>query len=540
VSALENTLAQLLQSGNLASNVSAETPVHRTIADDEERDDDGDDDANQFVAGATALDDVSLSSQVAAMRALIYSPLSPGPGPSSRRPTNTKAGLLVRLPDPGSMQHLFDVYFRDLDNYFPFLDRQELEPRMYRVIRRLGYSAQNTVILVHVDDTATIALMCIMMAIAECIDPSEGVCDGERKPGWERYLMFRRAMQRLFRSGPLDLDVVRAQAIAATYLMHCEALEAASQAVAVAWQLAVSIRLNNQKVWPKREAKETLERQQLWWTIYFLDRQISRRSGIPYHIRDTEFDVDDFTGNETTVDGGPERLSLYPSTNSKGYMQGLINLARLWGNVWDTFFAVGATKTGDWMEVEIMDARILNTCRQLPDTLTWDPNNLASYTRNGEDELHLRRRLQLYTVGGTCKSREPPIPAHALNNLAETRLPSHAHPTEPRAPSGFLTRNRASLFSLGASDHRSSWHLHLTLPQCQSDRLLYHELNRRVHIPPGSSAASLQGRGRACRLRIGVPPRARHPSQDLILQQRGEQGAESPDWRGQQVVQQRQ
>lgn len=137
---------------------------------------------------------------------------------------------------------------------------------------------------------------------------------------------------------------------------------------------------------------------QLWWTIYFLDRQISRRSGIPYHIRDTEFDVDDFTKNETTVNDGPGRLPLHPSTISKSYMQGLINLARLWGNVWDTFFAVGATKTGDWMEIEIMDARILNTRRQLPETLTWDPNDLTSYTLNGEDELHIRRRLQLYTV----------------------------------------------------------------------------------------------------------------------------------------------
>jgi hypothetical protein len=474
------------------------------------------------------------------MRAMVSNP--PSPAPTSRMSMHTKAGLLVRLPDPASIKHLFDVYFRDCDSYFPFLDRQELEPRMYRVIHRLGYSAHNTAILVHVDDTATVALMCIMMAIAECMDPSEGVCDGDSKPGWERYLLFHRAIQRLFRSGPLDLDVVGAQVLAASYLMHCEALEAASQAIAVAWQLAMSIRLNNQKAWPKKEAKETLQRQQLWWTIYFLDRQISRRSGIPYHIRDTEFDVDDFTKNETTVDGGPGRLPPHPSTISKSYMQGLINLARLWGNVWDTFFAVGATKTGDWMEIEIMDARILNTRRQLPETLTWDPNDLTSYTLNGEDELHIRRRLQLYTVSAAAWKPQNLLatPAHALIDFTETRPPPHAHPPKPRAPSDFCTRNRAPLFSPGASDHRGPWPLPLTLPQRQSDRLLCHELNRRVHIPPGPSAAPLQGRGRARRLRLRVPSRARHPSQDLVLQQRGEQGAEGPDWSGRQVVRQRQ
>ncbi|KAK3117447.1 hypothetical protein LTR53_001212 [Teratosphaeriaceae sp. CCFEE 6253] len=78
-------------------------------------------------------------------------------------------------------------------------------------------------------------------------------------------------------------------------------------------------------------------------------------------------------------------------------MQSLINLARLWGNVWDTFFAVGATKTGGWMEIEIMDARILNTRRQLPDSLVWDSNEFADYAMNGENELHIRRRLQLHT-----------------------------------------------------------------------------------------------------------------------------------------------
>lgn len=143
----------------------------------------------------------------------------------------------------------------------------------------------------------------------------------------------------------------------------------------------------------------TLQRQQLWWTIYFLDRQVSRKSGIAYYIRDIEFDVDDFANiSKDSTDDTATASSAQPSIVAKGYMQGLIDLARLWGNVWDTFFAVSATKKEDRMEIEIMDARILNTRRQLPAFLTWDSNELANYLLIGEDESHIRRRLQLYTV----------------------------------------------------------------------------------------------------------------------------------------------
>lgn len=353
-----------------------------------------DDNANQFAVRATAHDDLSLSSQVAAMSALLSRPPSPKPGSGKQ---NTRLEVLVEFPDPPSLQHLLDVYFRDMDNYFPFLDRQDTESRIYSVIRRLGYSSYNRMLVVTTEDLPVIALACIMLALAECVDSGEGACDGDTKPGWERYLQSYRAIHCFSQCKTLDLNIVRAQCLVAAYLMHCESLNAASEAVSVTWRLATSIRLNNKRAWPNEDAKRTLQRQQLWWTIYYLDRQISRRSGAAYHIRDTEFDVDDFTLNGNAADGNPLPQTDWHSSITRSYLQALIALARLWGQVWDTFFAVGATKKGDWMEVEIMDARILNTRRQLPKALTWDSDELANYMLAGEDDPHIRRRLLLFT-----------------------------------------------------------------------------------------------------------------------------------------------
>jgi hypothetical protein len=446
VKALERLLNHLLKSPKVIEDSSPaaifQAPLRTGVPNE-------DDDANQFAVRVTAHDDLSLCSQVAAMRALLSRPPSPRPGSGKQ---NVRGEVLVEFPDPSALQHLLDVYFRDMDNYFPFLDRQDTESRIYSVICRLGYSSYNRLLVVTMEDLPIIALACIMLALAECLDTSEGACDGDTKPGWERYLQSCRAIQHASHSKTLDLHVVRAQCLVAAYLMQCQVLSAASEAISVTWKLATSIRLNNQRTWPAEDIKRTLQKQKLWWTIYFLDRQISRRSGTAYHIRDTEFDVDDFTLNGNAEDGNLVPQTDWQTSITRSYLQALISSARLWGHVWDTFFAVGATKKGDWMEVEITDARILNSRRQLPRTLTWNSDELANYSLSDEDEPHIRRRLQIFTVSVLDPTEDRRIETEWF---AETGTPPYAHQTEPRSSGRVQSRNVSSLCSTCARDHQS-------------------------------------------------------------------------------------
>ena len=345
-------------------------------------------------------DDVSLSSQVAAMGAYLSRPTSPKPSNPGRR--HPKTQLLVEFPDPPTLQHLLVVYFRDFDCYFPFLDREETEPRIYAVIRRLGYSSHNRMLLVGTQDLSLIALTSIMLGFAECLDSEAGARDGDSsKPGWNYYLQALRAVQRFFYTKDVDLDVVRTQCLIAAYLMHSEILRAASQAVSVALQLATDIKLNDQRAWSADSPDEILSKQLLWWTIFFLDRRIAQKASLPYHIRDTEFYVEDFKGTDHTRPdeyGHSDPKSPSSLHRAKGYVQVLINLARLWGQVWDKFFAIGAKRKTDWMEMEIMDTQILNVRRQLPLSLTWEHGKMAEYALSGEPEPQLRRRLHVYTA----------------------------------------------------------------------------------------------------------------------------------------------
>lgn len=392
VGALERMLTHLVKVAKGTEVSSPSTIFQSSVRASAHR---GGDDTDQFTTRVMAHCDLSLSSHVAAMSALFSSSLSTNPG-SNKLKDNVEA--LFEFPEPSRLQYLLDVYFRDMAAYFPFLDRQQTEKSIHNVIYRLGYGVYNRILVVTADDLSVIALACIMMAMAECVDSGEGVCDGDARPGGTNYLQSCRAMQCFINSETPDLNIVRAQCLIVIYLMHCESLRPASEAMSVTWRSATSICLNNKNVWPKGDLLETLQRQKLWWTVYFLDQQVSRRSGVAYHIRDTEFDVEDFLTNQNLTEGCSTQENEWDSSTTRSYLQALINLARLWGQVWDTFFAVGATKKGDWMEVEIMDARILNTRRQLPRVLTWDLENLANYTLSGEDEPHIRRRLHLFTV----------------------------------------------------------------------------------------------------------------------------------------------
>lgn len=414
----------------------------------------GDEEENNMFAARHSPDDLSLSSQVTAMGALLSKP--PSPKPNSLK-QSSKSPTLVELPDPSSLQHLLDVYFCDFDSYFPFLDREETESRIYAVIRRLGYSSYNRMLLVTSEELSVVTLTCLMLAMAECLDSVEGAVDADSRPGWTMYIQGARAVQRFFYSKDADLDVVRAQCLIAAYLMHCGALKAASNAISVVFQMSTAIKLNDQKQWSTVTASEVLSKKYLWWTIYFLDRRIAQKSGTAYHIRDTEFFVEDFRALNNVHNGSPTAQQRSQTPSPDNYFQALVDIARLWGQVWDTLFAIGASKKGEWLEVEIMDTKILNVRRNLPEELRWDDENVIHRRMKGEPETRLNRQLHIYTV------RSRPSDARSLSLVdlfTETELAADVNPTEPSRPDCFQSRDSLHVCSTITRNHSCARHLH--------------------------------------------------------------------------------
>lgn len=349
-----------------------------------------DEDTDAYDVAETRPRSVSLSSQLQALRELVRPDPRRVSNLSSARNPRLNRVFPVQLPRPAKLRTLLDVYFRDLDAYFPFLDRKLTESRILRTLTKLGYSEGQHIVDVDFRHHSTVALLCNMIAVGECFCSADSGNEDVR-PGWSSFVWGRKLIQSCSSPKYVDLDLIRYHALSAEYLMQSELLQAASQAISNATQLAMLERLNDERAWQHLPKQEATDRKLLWWIIYFLDRKIAQRIGAPYIIRDVEVSVSEFWTEDTSG-------SIY--TTDK-YMQSLVNLAKLWTQIWDSFFATAAAAAGraDWREVEVMDTRILIVQRELSDELTWETGLLDSmYLARGEPETQIRRRISIFIV----------------------------------------------------------------------------------------------------------------------------------------------
>jgi hypothetical protein len=329
-------------------------------------------------------------------------------GPVSQTPAPLQTQVEGRvfsleLPRPSKLRYLLKIYFRDLDSFFPYLDQGDTEARIFHALEDLGYSEYDLIVDVDSQRDCLMALLCNMLAMGECMDPEE--VSGSVRLGWLIYSRGRKLLQHSLLQKKGNLDLLRYHVLSTLYMMQVELLQPASHAISITIQLAMAARLNDQSTWVDCRAEEIGSRQKLWWTIYYLDRRISQRSGTPYLIRDHEVAVEDFSQNEAGIDRRPlaagagswTEHALGPS-DDYSYLQVLINFSKLWGEIWDIFFAASAPKESDWREIEIADTRILLIRRQLPSNLTWDTDNLDKYIAEREAEPQIRRRLAIFIV----------------------------------------------------------------------------------------------------------------------------------------------
>jgi hypothetical protein len=282
-----------------------------------------------------------------------------------------------------------------MDSFFPLMDKVDTERRIFQALDALGYSDYELIVDVDVQNHAIMALLCNMLVMGECMDP-DGTDAEDSRPGWTIYIRGRKLLQQCSSLKDNDLDLVRYHTLNCLYMMNCELLQSASHAISTAFQVAVNARLNDQSSWGECTPLEMRSRQMLWWTIYFLDRRIAQRNGSPYLIRDTEVAVEEFVPKHKALREDVD--DDFSKSDTRDYCQALVNFSKLWGYIWDAFFAARVEKRRDWEEIEIMDTRILFIRKQLPRSLSWNTDTVGTYMVNGENEPQVRRRLALFIV----------------------------------------------------------------------------------------------------------------------------------------------
>jgi hypothetical protein len=248
-----------------------------------------------------------------------------------------------------------------MDSFFPFLDQPDTEARLNKSLEILDYSQHNLTVNVDRNRTPLLGLLCNMLVLGEGLDP-DITARNNLKPGWETYHRGNEMVRLYSSSASVDIDLIRYYTLAAPYMMNCGLLHSASQAIATAVHLAMVAGLNDQASWGECTQKTRTARKRLWWCIYYLDRLIALRNRTPFIIRDIDVAVDQFGTNDS--DGQPlesgrmavslpdQRSQEYSCpTYTNNYVQSLINFAKLWEHIWNTFYAISGPKSSDWVEV---------------------------------------------------------------------------------------------------------------------------------------------------------------------------------------------
>lgn len=318
----------------------------------------------------------------------------------------TERPVLLELPPFHRLWRLLEVYFTECNSFLPLLDQEATTLRITGALRTIGYSENLTCVQVSPSKYSIMALLSLILVLGECYDNNDGE---PGRPGWKMYQQTSELIKKIPLSTSLVLDTIQYHALGAIYMVHVELLRFAAHHIAIASHMCFAAKLNNQRTWQERSPDDRMSKQRLWWCIYYLDRHVSQRRGTPYLIRDLEVAVGDPAPSfalsldsslPSTFDGS---IKNFPRSSSidqslKEYMQVLVNVARIWGHIWDKLFAASAMNTANWLEVEILDTRIVCLQRQLPAQLTWDTSLVHEYFLAGESEAIVRRRLLTYLV----------------------------------------------------------------------------------------------------------------------------------------------
>ncbi|KIX04603.1 uncharacterized protein Z518_05473 [Rhinocladiella mackenziei CBS 650.93] len=370
-------------------------------------------DTEIFATSPSQAAPTSLSSHINALKkalipAIQYIPQSP-PTPCQHMLSGNETGkaqYLRNLPTLPWLKRLINLYFEQLNYFFPCVDEVEFRKSLSQIEKDQARGEGNLCLLVKPSMRTFLMLMCMVLAVASYLDPGSHQDKVSTSPGWKYLLMAEDISIRDYcsRSVNIDLDLVRYHTVKAIYLIHIERLTAAYRAIGVAIQLAFSIGLNDECTWRDCSGVEKRARRLLWWTIFYVDRRVAQKCWKPYTIRETEIMVGDVEDTEFALFNDILDMEMYSEMERRKlinrYVQTEIIWARLWTLVWDSLFAVRVAKGDNAIEeIEVLDARILHAQRQTHESLRWDTSLLPNYVAAGETEAQIRSRLVSYVVG---------------------------------------------------------------------------------------------------------------------------------------------
>jgi hypothetical protein len=269
----------------------------------------------------------------------------------------------TREVDITALHTSIDIYFEQINPQYPFLNENQFRSEF------AGFIADETDHLSDGERYQFVALVNLIQAEVRIL--CEIRSESQVAPGWTEFCRAEDIIDQLTWLGNGNIATIQCLLIKSIYLQYVEKVYVGHDALSNAVRLAFRLGLHNQRSW-NCTPFALIMRQRLFWSMFILDRHLALNGGIPYLIRDTDFNVD-FPASYDDKLLFPGK-SLPDKLSEKSCSTFLVSMARwgkLFGEIWDALYGIKAERPVDEGLIASLDARIVWTASDFPAHLKW-------------------------------------------------------------------------------------------------------------------------------------------------------------------------
>lgn len=292
----------------------------------------------------------------------------------------------IVLPSSAELTNAIRIGLFELNCYFPSLHTRRVIEAISAALKEMGYRSLDQSLAVTASHHLLTSVLLILIAYGQLLDPQASPDSGtsESWPGSQYYWQSRKLIQHFEGYSKPQATCVIYYAISAAYLLSSERLQASSTHLLHGLHSAISIGLARGRLStaPSEDLADPLA---LWVMLDFLDKRITQKCGIPYFLRNNIENLEIEKEPSAQIDD-----------SSKEYLKTMVAYNKLWASIWDGFLAPNAPMAGDWVEIQVLDARVLALKEQIPRELSWGAELIGDAIANGVTDTQMRRRLTIF------------------------------------------------------------------------------------------------------------------------------------------------
>lgn len=284
-----------------------------------------------------------------------------------------------------------DIYFSQINPQYPCLNENQFRNDFTRFIENdmddLGDGERYQFVALVNLIQAEVKILCEKRSDSTAV-----------APGWTEYCRAEDILKQLTWLGNGDISTLQCLLVKSIYLFYVEKVYVGHDALGNAVRLAFRLGLHNQRSW-NCTPFATIMRQRLFWTMFILDRHLALNGGIPFLMRDSDFNVD-FPDNydDKLLFPGKPLPDEFSEISCSIFLSSMARWAKLFGEIWDVLYGIKAQRPVDEGLVASLDARIVWTATDFPAYLKWnkDAYRLLRLGNSNFPDSVLHQRLILH------------------------------------------------------------------------------------------------------------------------------------------------